>query len=160
MDGTTAGPDPRRTVPIAAHGEKVMPLRPARRGGSREDRTLRQVTVGLPPRISDLAPVLPPPVASEADEALAAISRLDASHGEQLTALSVLLLRAESVASSKIEHVDASMEDFARASHGVRSNASATSMVASAEALDSLIAPPSTITSRSPSGASSTRTGP
>lgn len=43
------------------------------------------------------------------------------------------------MASSKIEHVQASIDDFARATYGVRSNESATSMVASVDALDSLI---------------------
>lgn len=70
--------------------------------------------------------MLPPLVVAEADEALAAITRVDVSHGEQLTALSELLLRAESVAPSKIEHVEASVEDFAPAAYGARLNPSAT----------------------------------
>ncbi|MFT4188494.1 MAG: Fic family protein [Aeromicrobium sp.] len=127
-------------VPITPHGERVVPWRQAQRGGSREDRMLREVAVSLPPMIADYVPDLPPTVVTRADEALAAVTRLDSLHGEHLEALSMLLLRAESVASSKIEQVEASVEDFARAAHGMRSNASATSMVASAAALDSLIA--------------------
>ena len=129
----------RRDVRIEAHGERVVPWRQSQKGGQREDRMLRQVTVSLPPRISDYSPDLPPSVAAQTDKALTAITRLDSTHGQHLASLAVLLLRAESVASSKIEHVEASMEDFARASHGTKSNASATSMVASAEALASLI---------------------
>lgn len=130
---------PRFSVEIAAHGEQVVPWKQQQRGGSREDRLVREVTVSLPPMISDYEPRLNSLVATEADRALTAITRLDASHGEHLTSLSALLLRAESVASSKIEHVEASVEDFARASHGTKSNASATSMVASTRALHSLI---------------------
>ncbi|MGP9538122.1 hypothetical protein ACT3SP_08920 [Brachybacterium sp. AOP43-C2-M15] len=63
---------------------------------------------------------------AETDGAFATITRLDISHGEQLTALSELLLRAELVAPSMIEHVEASVEDSARAAHGVRSSSSAT----------------------------------
>lgn len=139
-DAAADRPEVRLAVPIEAHGTKAMAWQQIRRSGSREDRMLGEVTVSLPPRIGGCAPVLPPLVASQADEALAAIARLDTSHGELLTPLSVLLLRAESVASSKIEQVEASIEDFARASHGMRSNSSAISMVASAEALGSLIA--------------------
>jgi Fic family protein len=131
--------DARFTVGIDVHGEQVIPWRQKQKSGTREDRMLSEVTVSLPPKISDYDPELPTPVAAQSDEALAAIARLDSAHGENLTALSVLLLRAESVASSKIEHVEASIEDFARAVHGTKSNASATLMVASAEALDALI---------------------
>ncbi len=50
-----------------------------------------------------------------------------------------LLLRTESVASSKIEAVEASADDYARALHGIRSNSSAVSMAAATTALDSMI---------------------
>ena len=43
------------------------------------------------------------------------ITSLDGAHGEQLDSLGVLLLRTESVASSKIEHITASLDDYARA---------------------------------------------
>jgi Fic family protein len=132
-------PESRLNVDIEPHGERVVPWRQKQKGGSREDRMLREVTVSLPPKISDYSPGIPPFVSTQADKALTAITRLDSAHGEHLTSLSALLLRAESVASSKIEHVEASIDDFARASHGIKANASATSMVASAEALDSLI---------------------
>lgn len=132
-------PETRLAVHIDAHGEKVVPWSQKQRGGTREDRMLRSVTVSLPPKIGDYSPAVPPLVAVQADEALTTITRLDSAYGEHLASLSVLLLRAESVASSKIEQVEASMEDFARASHGTKSNASATSMVASAKALDVLI---------------------
>ena len=132
---------PERPLRIAIdpHGERVVPWRQTHRGGTRDDRMLREVTVSLPPKICDYSPALPPFVATQSDMALTAIARLDSTYGQHLIALSALLLRAESVASSKIEQVEASMDDFARASHGIKSNPSATSMVASTEALGSLI---------------------
>ena len=143
---STSEPDPISDIPesrmhvgIEPHGELVVPWWQKHRGGSREDRMLREVTVNLPPKIGDYAPELPLFVAAQSDKALTAITRLDSTYGEHLTSLSALLLRAESVASSKIEHVEASMDDFARAAHGINSNESATSMVASSEALESLI---------------------
>lgn len=59
--------------------------------------------------------------------------------GNDLEALGLLLLRTESVASSKIEAVEASVDDYARALHGVRANSSAVSMVAATTALDVMI---------------------
>ena len=54
--------------------------------------------------------------------------------------MSGLLLRTESVASSKIERIDASVDDYARALHGSQAHASAVSMVAASHAMESLIA--------------------
>lgn len=126
-------------VPITPHERRVEPWQQSVRGGTREDRTLREITVWLPPTIADLDVSLPATLVSSMDAALREIASLDETHGEHLGSLTTLLLRAESVASSKIEHVEASLDDYARALHGMRSNASATSMVASTKALDDLI---------------------
>ncbi|WP_082612195.1 MULTISPECIES: Fic family protein [unclassified Nocardioides] len=134
-------------VPITPHATAVEPWRQNVRGGTIDDRTLREVRVSLPPPIADLDLQVPPALAADAENALRHLAVLDATHGRELASLSTLLLRAESVASSKIEQVEASMDDYARALHGNRSNASATSMVASTRALDDLI---SSVTDGSP----------
>lgn len=67
------------------------------------------------------------------------ISTLDGARGAGLAAVGTLLLRTESVASSKIEHVEASLDDYARALHGIRSNPSAVSMAAATTALGTMI---------------------
>lgn len=126
-------------VAFEAHERAAEPWRQTIRGGTREDRMLREVTVWLPPKIADAKPSMPSVVAADMDAALREIAALDETHGEHLASLSTLLLRAESVASSKIEHVEASLDDYARALHGITSNTSATSMVASTRALDDLI---------------------
>ena len=95
--------------------------------------------MALPPLIADRPVPLDGSLVAETDTALAEIVALDQSHGEQLDALGVLLLRTESVASSKIEYVEASVEDYARALHGSRANSSATSMVAATTALGALL---------------------
>jgi len=127
------------SVAVAPHAHRVEPWRQTVRGGSIEDRRLTEVTVSLPPEIGDLRPLIPSAVGSAMDDALREIAAVDETHGEHLASLSTLLLRAESVASSKIEHIEASMDDYARALHGIASNASATAMVASTRALDDLI---------------------
>jgi Fic family protein len=127
-------------VAVPRHENRTVPWRQTFRSGSAEDRRLREVTVSLPPKIERLDPAVPPKLAARMDDTLREIAALDETHGEHLGSMSTLLLRAESVASSKIEHIDASMNDYARALHGIRSNPSATAMVASTRALADLIA--------------------
>jgi Fic family protein len=111
-----------------------------------DDRTLREVTVSIPPQVARLDPHVPNDLLAECDLAVRAIARLDETRGAHLRPLATLLLRAESVASSKIEHENASIEDFARALHGVKANSSATSMVAASGAMDLLLRGPIDVT--------------
>jgi Fic family protein len=126
-------------VELPPHDVLVEPWRQSVRGGSVEDRRVTEIRASIPPKVEALAPAIPSSLGAAMDEALRSIAALDETHGEHLASLSVLLLRAESVASSKIERVEASLDDYARAMHGSRANASATSMVASTRALDALI---------------------
>ena len=129
--------DPTSTWP--AHERQTRPWRQAHRGGTRDDRTMSEVTVSLPPLIADRDIVIDSPLAANVESAMREISMLDGTHGVDLGALSVLLLRTESVASSKIEAVVASLDDYARALHGIRSNPSAVSMVAATSALEVMV---------------------
>lgn len=122
------------------HELEPRPWRQRARAGTREDRMLAEVTVWLPPRIAELRLPLAPELSSTIEEALREIAVLDSGYGGNLVALGVMLLRTESVASSKIEHVEADVTDYARALHGVKSNPSAVSMAAATVALDHLIA--------------------
>lgn len=121
------------------HAHETRRWRQSQRGGTKEDRMLREVTVSLPPVIADLRINIDSELAADLESAMREISRLDGSHGGDLEPLSVLLLRTESVASSKIEAVEASLDDYARALHGIRTNSSAVSMVAATTALDTMI---------------------
>ncbi len=127
------------SIEVPAHERLVEPWQQSIRGGTREDRMLTEVTVWMPPRIAELDVAVPSSIGAEMDAALREIAALDETHGEHLASLATLLLRAESVASSKIEHVEASLDDYARALHGIRSNMSAVSMVASTAALSDLV---------------------
>lgn len=122
------------------HSAERRPWAQTQRGGTREDRTLRSVTVSLPPHIAKIEANIDADIAVELEAAMSEISRLDSTHGTHLAALSTLLLRTESVASSKIERVEASLDDYARALHGARGNSSAVSMVAATTALHEMIA--------------------
>lgn len=130
---------PGGSIAVPAHEDLVEPWRQTFRGGSRDDRMLREVIARVPPLLAQVDVTVPSAMDSRMDDALREIASLDETHGAHLGSLSTLLLRAESVASSKIEYVEASVDDYARALHGVRSNVSATSMVASTDALKDLI---------------------
>ena len=123
-----------------SHSAERRPWAQTQRGGTREDRTLRSVTASIPPYIAKVTANIDADIAVELEAAMSEIHRLDSTHGAHLAALSTLLLRTESVASSKIERVEASLDDYARALHGGRGNSSAVSMVAATTALNEMIA--------------------
>lgn len=126
-------------VKLEPHMREIRPWTQSFRGGTKEDRMLSEIEVWLPPSIRHLDLIIPSKLGAQLDAALRSITRLDESHGRHLSPLSTLLLRAESVASSKIERIEATVEDYARALHGIKANAAASSMVASTRALHSLI---------------------
>lgn len=122
-----------------AHRPEVRPWRQTQRGGMLEDRKLREVVTLRPPLIAELELRLDPAVSAVSEDGIREVVALDHAHGAELKSLETLLLRTESVASSKIERIEASVDDFARALHGIRSNESATSMVAAADALVAMV---------------------
>ncbi|MCJ1695914.1 Fic family protein [Rathayibacter caricis] len=121
------------------HRSETRPWRQAARAGSRADRTLSEVVVSLPPLLAGLTWDAGVDLQQELDVARRAIIGLDARHGNRLGALGRLLLRTEAVSSSRIERVDATLEDYARATVGSRANAGALSMVAATEALTTMV---------------------
>ena len=122
-----------------AHGLETRPWAQGIRAGTREDRMLRSVDVSLPPHIADEQLVVSSQLASDIERAMHGITSLDQGHAGDLEGLGTMLLRTESVASSKIERIQADIDDFARALHGSKSNASARSMVAASQALGAMI---------------------
>lgn len=121
------------------HRHETRAWQQTHRGGTKDDRMLREVTISLPPMIAGQDLSIDSPLAKDLESAMREITALDDAHGADLDALGILLLRTESVASSKIEAVEASLDDYARALHGIRSNASALSMVSATAALDAMI---------------------
>ena len=91
-----------------------------------------------PPLIAGLGVDLDSAVVADLERAMREITALD-SEGSHLLALSPLLLRTEWVASSKIEAIEANLDDYAQALHGIRTNSSAVSMAAATSALATLI---------------------
>lgn len=96
------------------HEAEAMPWRGSSRGGTRDDRMFSEVISALPPAIADLDSVPTMATAQAGEEALALLARSDQTAVEQSAAMSRFLIRTESVASSKIERIEASAEDFAR----------------------------------------------
>lgn len=121
------------------HTVETLPWSQQFRGGTREDRELDTVHTSVPPNIATLNYPPPLPITVTSEHALLAVAQADADAEGQSSALSRFMVRSESVASSKIERVSASAEDFARALGGSRANTSALSMVAASTALVTLI---------------------
>lgn len=121
-----------------AHASKIVPWKSSGRP-PREDREFTEVEVSLPPLIADLwfEPGRETIVALE--EAAIAIASLDVTAASRMAAISGFLLRSEAVSSSKIEHVDAKRNDYARAMIGLKATDQANSMVAAAEAVQNMI---------------------
>ena len=122
------------------HGQESRRWAQKHRGGTRDDRTLRSIVVSLPPFIANRSVALDSETAADLKAATSEIAKLDSSHADDLSALGTLLLRTESVASSKIEQIQANVDDYARALHGVRANSSAVAMAAATTALQAMIA--------------------
>ena len=118
---------------------KTVPWRQQVRAGSKEDRMVRSIKVCIPSHIADRTFRLDSQLASRSESATNSISKLDNAFGSTLKSLDRLLIRTESISSSKIENLHASSEEYARALYGNASNASAVAMVAGTNALISLI---------------------
>ena len=116
-----------------------VPWRQQVRAGSKGDRMVRTIRVCIPAEIASRTFGLDSAAISISESAISAISALDNVHGKTLRSLDRLLIRTESVASSNIENIFATSEEYARALYGNNSNASAVAMVAGTQALTSLI---------------------
>jgi hypothetical protein len=113
-----------------AHRSEMRPWTPRGRQGNRDDRMLRSVEVSLPPLIGRLSCDSIGEIARAQEAAIIAVARLEAGFGQHLAPLSDFLLRSESVASSKIEHIDAGWRAFGKAFAGGRASDAAKSQLA------------------------------
>lgn len=123
-----------------AHSFEVRPWVSANRAGNREDRLFTQVTTAIPPLIAPETFEADSAVLLACENATIAITRLDVGRGEALAPLGDFLLRSESVASSKIEHINAGWRQFGRAIAGVKAGSEAKSQLAAVQALATMIA--------------------
>jgi Fic family protein len=122
-----------------SHRVQTVPWQQASRAGTKEDRIVREIDVLLPPKIAEEDIALDPDLAAQMEEVVREVTVLDQTHSDDLNSLTRMLLRSESVASSKIEEIEASAVDFAKALNGMKSNASAVSMVAATAALEGMV---------------------
>lgn len=104
---------------------------------NRRERMLSRVTVTIPARLAKRTPPLSSTTVSLAEDAAQRITTLE-SRAEHLGGLGELLVRTEAVASSKIEHIYAEMDDIARATIGEAAGDKARRTVAAGLALAEL----------------------
>ncbi len=89
--------------------------------------------------IRDLNYVATREISAMANASAGDLSNLDLVHGRTLKALNHMLLRTESVASSKIEDLDADLTDYGRAVLHVRANATGVAVASATAALGRMI---------------------
>jgi Fic family protein len=121
------------------HERRTVPWQQSIRSGSQADRMLREVVVAIPPVITGRELRLAAAVVAAGESALREIVGLDRDRGAQLGVLGAVLLRSESVASSRIERIEADTAAYSRALHGDRSNAAATAMSVATGAVAQLV---------------------
>ena len=92
------------------------------------------------PEIAELNPTLSTSTSALADEATAEIARFDTEMGSEIAPFGAILLRSESAASSRIEHLTASARSIALAELGETSKRNATAIVANTTAMTAAIA--------------------
>jgi len=100
---------------------------------------VREIEVSLPPTIADLDLRTSKATSLAVIDATSAVSALDSGQGRQLVGLGSFLLRTESVSSSRIERVNATRNDFAKAVAGIKSSSDAKTTLAAVAASASLI---------------------
>lgn len=123
-----------------AHSYETRPWVPRGRQGNRDDRKLAEYTAAVPPAIAELSYDPTGAVARTHDAALIEVARLEAGWGQYLAPVGDFLLRSESVASSRIEQIDAGWRAFGKAAAGGKATDAARSQLAAVEALGELVA--------------------
>ncbi|WP_067859181.1 Fic family protein [Nocardia shimofusensis] len=121
------------------HRVEPRPWVARKRQGTRADRTLDSIEVSIPPHIAELDFESTGSVARAQEEAVIAVARLEAGFGAYLAPLADFLLRSESVASSKIEHIDAGWRAFGRALAGAKASDEARSQLAAVRTLATMV---------------------
>ncbi|MGH3713268.1 MAG: Fic family protein [Micromonosporaceae bacterium] len=91
------------------------------------------------PRIAEREVSMPGDVLALADDASAEIARFDAEMGAEIAPFGAILLRTESAASSRIEHLTASAKTIALAELGDTDRRNATEIVANTRAMQAAI---------------------
>lgn len=122
--------------PWPSHRTVVRPWRSSVRGG-RADRLTTTVTASVPPQIATARWLPDADTAVLLARSTLALRALDETPGTG--PLHRLLARSDAVATSQIEHEDATVDDVARAMVGSRANPSASAMVDAGDALERLV---------------------
>lgn len=131
-------PDLDEVIDWPVHGHEVRPWHSTVRG-PRDDRMFREVVTSLPPMIENLTYSPPASVQALMERATVDIATLDATHGDRLATFGTFLVRTEAVSSSRIERHNASLDDLAKATLGLRTTEDARLTVAAADAVHSMV---------------------
>lgn len=126
MNKLVIGLEPQQT--------RLVPWVQTQRSGSKADRTLREIEVSIPNPIAQRSFSLSGSGAKLLTEIAGEISRLGSLNSNAMGLLAPLLLRHESIASSKIEGLRVSGFELARAQAGIKESPMALEMLRGLEA--------------------------
>lgn len=100
---------------VPPHDSEVLPWKSA--NGRRSE--IDEYTATIPPLIADARLTAPPALAEACRAALVDIAVLERTYADQVATLEPFLLRTEAIASSRIEEELTTVDQLARAQHGI-----------------------------------------
>jgi Fic family protein len=117
------------------HTHEVLPWVPSNARRSE----IREYTASIPPLIADTSVVLSPLLAEAARAAQVEIGVLERTYADQVATLEPFLLRTESIASSRIEEERTTVDQLARAQHGINAPKTARTVKGAIDGLNLLV---------------------
>jgi Fic family protein len=112
-----ANPAPQDTARkgVPPHRQEVLPWVP--RSGRRSE--VSEYTASIPPEIASVRLAASPELVDASRQALVDVAVLERTYADQVTTLEPFLLRTEAIASSRIEEELTTVDQLARAQHGI-----------------------------------------
>jgi Fic family protein len=121
---------------VPAHEREVLPWVP--RSGRRSE--IEEYTASIPPLIAGLPLTASPDLSDVTRSALVDIAVLERTYADQVATLEPFLLRTEAIASSRIEEELTTVDQLARAQHGINAPRTARTVKGAIDGLSLLVA--------------------
>lgn len=137
MPGTAVRPEPGSPAArVPPHGAEVLPW--ASRSGRRAE--IEEYVASIPPMIARLDLTASSALLEASQQAQVRIGVLEEGYAGQVSTLEPFLLRTEAIASSRIEEELTTVDQLARAQHGIRAPRSARTVKGAIDGLALLVA--------------------
>lgn len=125
-----------RNAPFPPHGVETLPW--SSRSGRRSE--INTYTASIPPKIADVTLLATAELLEASRTAQLEVAVLERSYAQQVETLEPFLLRTEAIASSRIEEELTTVDQLARAQHGIRAPKTARTVKGAIDGLSLLVA--------------------